>query len=66
MFWYKNHVQWNKKGANIRVNSFWSKSLNFGQIKSTQMNEKILTITKANENTIAFELNKITDSDSQN
>ena len=29
MFCYKNYVQWNKKGANIQVNSFWGKSFEF-------------------------------------
>lgn len=65
MFWYKNYVQWNKKGANIRVNSFWGKSLNFEQIKATELNEKTLTITRTNGNKIIFNLNEIVDSDSQ-
>ncbi|MCB4800294.1 hypothetical protein [Neotamlana laminarinivorans] len=65
MFWYKNYVQWNKKGANIRVNSFLGKSLNFEQIKTTELNEKTLIITKTNGNKITFDLNEIEDSDSQ-
>ena len=65
MFWYKNYVQWNKKGANIRVNSFWGKTLSFDQIKTTELNEKILTITKTNGNKITFDLSEIADSDSQ-
>ncbi|WP_445908804.1 hypothetical protein [Yeosuana sp.] len=65
MFWYKNYVQWNKKGANIRVNSFWGKSLSFDQVKKTELNEKTLTITKNNGNEITLDLNKIAESDSQ-
>ena len=65
MFWYKNYVQWNKKGANIRINSFWGKSLSFDQIKKTELNGKTLTITKTNGNKITFDLNEIADSDSQ-
>ena len=29
MFWHKNYVQWNKKGAVMRINSWSGKSLNF-------------------------------------
>ena len=35
MFWFKNYVQWNKKGAVIRIYSWASKSLSFNQIKKT-------------------------------
>ena len=65
MFWYKNYVQWNKKGANIRVNSFLGKSLSFDQIKKTELIEKKLIITKENGNTITFDLNEIAESDTQ-
>jgi hypothetical protein len=65
MFWYKNYVQWNKKGANIRVNSFWGKSLSFDQIKTTELNKKTLTITKNNGNKITLDLNEIAESDTQ-
>ena len=49
MFWFKNYIQWNKKGAVIRINSFMGKSLSFDEIKKTELNEKKLTITKVNE-----------------
>lgn len=65
MFWYKNYVQWNKKGANIRVNSFWGKSLSFNQIKKTEFIEKKLIITKENGNTVMFDLNEIAESDTK-
>merc|ERR1712169_148126 len=48
MFWYKNYVQWNKKGAVIRINSFTSKSLSFDEINKTELNDKKLIITKTN------------------
>ena len=63
MFWYKNYVQWNKKGAVIRINSFSAKTLSFDQIKKTELNDKKLTITKINGNKITFELNEIVESD---
>ncbi|MDF4203991.1 hypothetical protein PXD56_13540 [Maribacter sp. SA7] len=65
MFWYKNYVQWNKKGANIRVNSFWGKSLSFDQIKKTELNEEKLIITKDNGKIIEFDLSEIVESDTQ-
>ena len=65
LFWFKNTVQWNKKGANIRVNSFWGKTLSFDQVKSTELNENKLTVTKTNGNIITLDLNEIADSDSQ-
>ena len=65
MFWYKNYVQWNKKGAVIRINSWSSKSLSFDQIKKTELIEKKLVITKDNGNTVTFDLNEIEKSDTQ-
>ena len=65
MFWYKNYIQWNKKGANLRINSFWGKSLTFNQIKKTELNEKKLIITKNSGEVVTFDLNKIEESDTQ-
>ena len=65
MFWYKNYVQWNKKGVNIKINSFLGKSLSFDQVKTTELNEKTLTITKNNGITITIDLNEIEESDSK-
>ncbi|WP_036155166.1 hypothetical protein [Maribacter forsetii] len=65
MFWYKNYVQWNKKGVIIRINSWASKSLNFNQIKKTEMVEKKLIITKDSGITVTFDLNEIKEADSQ-
>jgi hypothetical protein len=63
MFWYKNYVQWNKKGAVIRINSWSGKSLSFDQIKKTELIEKKLIITKDNGQTVTFDLNGIAESD---
>jgi uncharacterized RDD family membrane protein YckC len=65
MFWYKNYVQWNKKGAVIRINSWSGKSLSFDQIKKTELIEKKMIITKDNGNTVTFDLNEISESDTQ-
>jgi DNA modification methylase len=65
MFWYKNYVQWNKKGAVIRINSFSTKSLSFDQIKKTELNDKKLIVTKNNGNKVTFDLNEIAESDTK-
>lgn len=65
LFWFKNTVQWNKKGAVIRVNSFMGKSLSFDQIKKTELNENKLIITKTSGEIIIFDLNEIAESDTQ-
>ena len=65
LFWFNNTVQWNKKGAVIRINSFMGKSLSFDQIKSTELNEKKLTIVKSDGIKVIFDLNEIAESDTQ-
>lgn len=65
MFWYKNYVQWNKKGAVIGVNSFVGKSLNFNQIQRTELNDEKLKITKTDGKTVMIDLNEIEESDTQ-
>ena len=65
MFWHKNYVQWSKKGAVIRINSWTGKSLSFKQIKTTELNDKKLIITKKDETKVTFDLNEIAESDTQ-
>jgi len=65
LYWYKNTVQWNRKGVLIRINSFFGKSLNFNQIKEVELNEKKLIITKNNNKTITFDLTEFEKSDIQ-
>ncbi len=65
MFWYKNYIQWNKKGAVIRINSFLGKSLSFDEIKKTELNEKKLIITKKNGKIVTLDLNEISENDTQ-
>ncbi len=65
MFWYKNYVQWNKKGIVIRIKSVLGKSLRFDEIRTTELNEKTLTITKFSGKKIQIDLNQITEADSQ-
>ncbi|WP_430426743.1 hypothetical protein [Maribacter litoralis] len=65
MFWYKNYVQWNKKGVVVRINSYMGKTLRFDEIKKTELIEKKLIITKDNGTTVTFDLNKTAESDQQ-
>ena len=63
VFWYKNYVLWNKRGAIIRINSFMNKSLNFDQIKTSELDEKKLILTKYNGSKVTFDMNNIAESD---
>jgi len=65
MFWYKNYVQWNKKGVVIRVNSFIAKSLTFEQIITAQNDGEKLVITKSDGKIVSFDLSKIDELDVQ-
>lgn len=65
MFWYKNYMHWNKQRSVIRINSFISKSLSFDQIKTTELTQEKLIITKNNGDRMTFDLNKIVGSDTQ-
>lgn len=65
LFWHKNTVQWNDKGIVIRIKSFLGKSLRFDEIKATELNGKILTLTKSNGKKITIDLNEFEQSDTQ-
>ena len=65
LFWFKNTIQWNKKGAVIRINSFMGKSLSFDQIKKTELNENKLIITKNGGEIVTFDLNEVAESDTK-
>ncbi|MCF6280200.1 MAG: hypothetical protein L3J14_07620 [Flavobacteriaceae bacterium] len=59
MFWYKNYVQWNKKGMNIRIKYFVGKSIRFNEVKTTILDDKTLTITKKDRSKIHIDLSNI-------
>jgi hypothetical protein len=63
MFWYKNYIQWNKKGAVIRINSFLLKSMSFEQIQKTELTQNELIITKYNGKAVIFNLKAIAEND---
>ena len=65
MFWFKNYVQWNKKGVVIRIKQFWGKSLSFKDIKSSKLEGNMLTIYKYDGITYDFDLRDIDVNDSK-
>lgn len=50
MFWFKNYVQWNKRGIVIRVKSFLGKSISFEDIRCSELYDDVLTIYKKKRN----------------
>ena len=64
-FWYKNYLQWNKKGIFIRINSFSGKSIAFKTIENTKIENNVLTISKKDGETFDFNLNGIDENDSK-
>lgn len=48
-FFYRNHVQWNKRGIAIRVNSFWGHNFGFGDVKSIEYSEDTYTVYRYND-----------------
>lgn len=63
MFWYRNYVNWNTKGINIRINSVLGKSLAFDRIKSIEIADKRITITKKDEEILLLNLVEFKDDD---
>ena len=64
MFWFKNYVQWNKKGMVIRIKPFFGKSISFEDIKNSKLENNILTINKNNGKDYYFDLTDIDEKDS--
>jgi hypothetical protein len=65
MFWFKNYVQWNKKGIVIRIKSFFGKSISFENIKNSKLENNILTIYENNGKNYNFDLTEIDEKDSK-
>ena len=63
--YHKHYFQWNKKGTYIRINSWVGKSINFNKIKSTELNDQYLVITKKNGSKVNIDLTNIEKSDAQ-
>ena len=59
----KYYVGWNKAGITIRIKSFLGKSFNFKDVKSTDLQNGILTVVKKNGNKIELNLSEIQKAD---
>ncbi len=63
MFWFKNYVQWNKKGIFIRTNYWTGKSFKFSEISEYKFSDKLLVITTKDNHKTEFQLHHIFESD---
>ncbi len=51
MFWYKNYVQWNKKGIVVKINSRLGQSLKYDKIRTINFNEDKFEVILEGEDT---------------
>jgi hypothetical protein len=65
MFWYKNYVQWNKKGLVVRIKNFWGKSISFEDIETSRLENDVLTIYKKDGVCYNFDLKNVDENDSK-
>lgn len=63
LFWYRNTVQWNKKGIVIRIKSVLGKTLRFDEIKATEFNDNTLTISKTDGEKLVFDMAGFSEAD---
>ena len=63
MSYGKYYVGWNKVGITIRIKSFLGKSFNFKDVKSTDLQNGILTVVKKNGKKIELDLSEIEEND---
>jgi hypothetical protein len=57
------YIGWNKAGITIRIKSFLGKSFNFKDVKSTDLQNGILTVVKKDEKKIELDLREIEEND---
>ena len=67
LYWYKNTIQWNRKGCVIRIKPyrFIGKTLPFARIKAVEKKGAILYLTLTKSKMIAFDLNHIREEDQE-
>jgi hypothetical protein len=63
MFWYKNYVEWNKLGMNIKINRLITKSIKFENVKKIELDTINLKIIQQSGRDKTFEINNITSTD---
>lgn len=63
LFWYKNNVQWNKKGVVLRIKPYFGKSIRFEEVKAVELHENTMTIRKWDGPDVSIDLSEIIQSD---
>lgn len=66
IFWYKNFVQWNKKGIVIKTHVLKSKSITFEDIDKIYAEENLISLELNRGKTIEINLEHIHDTDKNN
>lgn len=59
LFWFKNVVQWNKKGLTARINNFWGVNTIFENIQTIIFRENEFVISEFNGNRKTINLKNI-------
>tara|TARA_R110002051_G_scaffold73137_6_gene132787 strand:- start:3004 stop:3408 length:405 start_codon:yes stop_codon:yes gene_type:complete len=59
MFWFKNYVEWNKKGIVYKIKTRFGKTLRFNQLGGVVMKNNVLFITLADGSKIEIDLHDI-------
>ena len=59
MFWYKNYVEWNELGINIKLNRFFSKSVSFKNVEKIELDTSNLKIIQKSGSDKIFEIHDI-------
>ncbi|SEC53051.1 hypothetical protein SAMN04489761_3243 [Tenacibaculum sp. MAR_2009_124] len=57
--WYKNAVQYNKRGMVIKIKSFWGKSLNYHQLKDIELSDSEFIISRYEMDDLVFNISNI-------
>ena len=63
MFWYKNYVEWNKIGMNLKINRIIAKSIKFTDVQKLELDKNNLIIIQKSGRNKIFEINNIETSD---
>ncbi|MEM8522948.1 hypothetical protein [Flavobacterium sp. PL12] len=65
MFWFKNYVQYNKKGIFILIKIFFVKSISFDNVERTELENEVLKIYKNDGTRYDFDLEEFEENDSR-
>ncbi|MBU0942786.1 MAG: hypothetical protein KKD36_15295 [Bacteroidetes bacterium] len=63
MFWFRNYVEWNKLGMNIKLNKWISKSISFDEVSEVILTDSTLTIIEKSGFKKNFQIDTINSED---